>query len=97
MLKILQTPPRSTFHHVNLSGELGPICSARVQVFIFLSTALLASQFKPGFIDFCEASALKERSSEEKNETHECIYKLREWLNETNNVNGNKYKQTKYI
>lgn len=39
---MLYTPPRSTFHHVDLYGDWGPISFVLIHVAVFLSTALLA-------------------------------------------------------
>lgn len=67
---MLYTAPKSTFHHVVLSGALRPIAFVLIHVTVFLSTALLASykryEDREGYIGDCEATALKDKSSVKK-------------------------------
>lgn len=70
---MLYTPPRSTFHHVDLCGDWSPISSVLMHVAAFLSTALLALNRlyieKEGNAGDWEANAWNDRSSVENIDT----------------------------
>lgn len=72
---MLNTFPRSTFHHTVLSGELLPISCALIHVNVFPSTAKLAAYLpEPKYMRDCVASLLYDKSSVTKNQIYISIY-----------------------
>lgn len=77
---MVYTPPRSTFHHVDLCGDWSPKSSVLIHVAVFLSTALLALyklyDEEEGYAGDWEANAWNDRSSNANVRYIPAVYKM---------------------